>query len=462
MEELPVEVFLNEFSYEPIPKALEFYASGLTARQRLWLGGIRTRKTTSALKELTYHLMGFYPDWWNGYRYKRATSCLVATVKSTKTRDILQEYLLRGGLGFSKCFVRQVVDFERSLRAKSTGNAFDTLYIKNVFGSVSRLKFAAFSEKASAFQSDRFDFILLDETPDYLIYNELVGRTTKLDNEKTFIVLTMWPERGLNELTCFFLNNADKGVSKNDHFYMSSSWSDNPSLDEEEKQRLRATFPVWQIEAREHGIPFYGMGKIFTMKEEDILCDSVKIKPYFRFISGVDPSVTSNGRWGGVELAYDPAEGITYVLKDYKKTGITTLEHCYNLQATLRPSAPVIIDPAGSGEDLRTKETALDLFRKTTGLNIHKATKARGSKEACIDKVYRLNRSGNFKVLKSCHHFIDEFRHYVRDEKGKIIKKNDHVLDAFFYAFDALETMAAPENQAQNTVLYYQRSQGVL
>ena len=82
--------------YTPTPKAIEFYASGLTARQRLWLGAVRSRKTSAVAREVAYHARGEYPKDWAGYRYNRPVRIMVATVNMQKTRDVLQKYLLEG------------------------------------------------------------------------------------------------------------------------------------------------------------------------------------------------------------------------------------------------------------------------------------------------------------------------------------------------------------------------------
>jgi hypothetical protein len=37
------------------------------------------------------------------------------------------------------------------------------------------------------------------------------------------------------------------------------------------------------------------------------------------------------------------------------------------------------------------------------------------------------------KVFNSCQHWLDEFGIYRRDEKGKVVKKDDHLMDATRY-----------------------------
>lgn len=429
------QYFLND-SYIPTPKGLQFYASGLTARQRLLLGAVRSRKTSLVLKEVSCHLHGIYPKWWNGYRYNRPVRGLVGTVKAEKTRDVLQKYLLEGDPQFGLYpFIHKslIVDkYSGALR-----NSVNKLFVKHISGGISELKLSSFSEGASGLQSETFDFAHLDEAPDFDVYQEILYRTTSFGAYKTFVMLTMWPERGMDELVSFFMNKGSAGQSVEDHFYMNCSWADNPTLSEEEKIRLRQATPDYLLDAREHGIPVFGMGKVFQMKESDIIIEDFQIPDHFALIYGLDPAATSGGTYGAVLLAHDRDSDTVFVVKDYKRNNITPVEHHNNLLHLIPDWVPGISDPAGGGEDQHTRESTLDFFRRM-GRNLVVANKVKGRKEGVIDDILMRIRSGKFKVFKSCSNYLDEWRRYSRDDKGRIIKQNDHTLDASFYALDGL------------------------
>lgn len=53
--------------------------------------------------------------------------------------------------------------------------------------------------------------------------------------------------------------------------------------------------------------------------------------------------------------------------------------------------------------------------------------------EAGIHSVYRRMVSGRLKVFKSLGLWFEEYRLYRRDEKGKIVKENDHLMDCTKY-----------------------------
>ena len=55
--------------------------------------------------------------------------------------------------------------------------------------------------------------------------------------------------------------------------------------------------------------------------------------------------------------------------------------------------------------------------------------------EAGITEVWNLLVSGRLKVMASLHNWLREFRKYHRDDKGsgKIVKRDDHLMDATRY-----------------------------
>ena len=55
-----------------------------------------------------------------------------------------------------------------------------------------------------------------------------------------------------------------------------------------------------------------------------------------------------------------------------------------------------------------------------------KLEKGRYAKELAVDNVLERIRTGRFKVFNTCRKFMDEWRGYSRDDKGKIMKGRDH------------------------------------
>ena len=68
--------------------------------------------------------------------------------------------------------------------------------------------------------------------------------------------------------------------------------------------------------------------------------------------------------------------------------------------------------------------------------------------EAGIFAVWRRMVSGRLKVFKSLGPWFEEFRLYRRDENGKIVKDNDHLMDCMKYLILSGMAIAADEMTA--------------
>jgi hypothetical protein len=92
---------------------------------------------------------------------------------------------------------------------------------------------------------------------------------------------------------------------------------------------------------------------------------------------------------------------------------------------------------------MHTKEKTIDFLQNRSGLHLIKASKANNTKEAMIDEIYERIRGDRFKIFSTtkgvgCRHLVTEWRQYARDDNGLILKKNDHCIDALFYALNGL------------------------
>lgn len=459
--------------YKPTDKMLVYYRAGLDARERMILGGNRTGKTYGVLVELYFHLTGLYPDWWNGYRFTRPINALEASISAELTRDILQSNLFKGAIDGS---VPAIVH-ESLIVSKTHINlpgAFGTVMLPHVSGGFSTLYLKAFKQGASSFQGVKFDWIHLDESVGYDVYQEALMRTASFTDTRTLLNVTMWPEKGMDETVCHFMNGAfedgrvesiePERIYKN-RFYMHIGWDDNPYLPEEEKQRLSDSVPAWQLEARKNGIPIFGHGKVFIQPESEIFIKPFDLRDqrysHFAYVYGLDPSVTSGGTWGFVLLAYDKDNDFVYASRDYKLSNVTPSEHASNMSRIIPfITCNGMCDPAGAGENQHSKESTIEFLQNTAGLHLIMAKKTNGAKESVIDSLYERIRRGKFKIMydpetnTGCINLVKEWRQYSRDEKGQIIKKNDHCIDALFYAYNGLSN-AYTENYSFYTSKFY-------
>lgn len=476
-EEREIDDLINLTYYTPTEKMMRYYAAGLKARERMILGGNRTGKTYGVLVECYFHLTGLYPDWWPGYRFTRPINALEASISAELTRDILQANLFKGAIDGS---VPPIIH-ESMIIDKTHINlpgAFGTVMIPHVSGGYSTLYLKAYKQGASSFQGVKFDWLHLDETVGYDVYQESLMRSASFDeNIRTLLNVTMWPEKGKDETVCHFMvkNQQDGQILEvdpeeiyNDRFYMHIGWDDNPYLPEAEKKRLENSIPAWQLEARKNGIPVFGQGKVFIQPESEFVIEPFDVHQprfsHFSYVYGLDPSVTSGGTWGFVLLAFDKDADIVYAIKDYKLSNVTPSEHASNISRILPFTyCPGMSDPAGAGENQHAKESTLDFLKNTSGLTLIKAVKANGTKEAVIDSLYERIRRGKFKIMfdpktnTGCSQLMREWRQYARDEKGRIIKKDDHCIDALFYGYNGIHN-AITKNYSLYTHQEYGRA----
>ena len=111
-----------------------------------------------------------------------------------------------------------------------------------------------------------------------------------------------------------------------------------------------------------------------------------------------------------------------------------------------------VVDPASRGRSQVDGEQLINIYWQC-GL---KLTPAINAVEAGIYSVWQLMSSGKLKVFRSLGNWLSEFRLYQRDQEGRIVKQNDHLMDATRYLImsgrDRMTTKPKPQPEE------YQRS----
>src|SRR4029453_4558197 len=72
------------------PKHLAFFKAGATYVERLFLAANRVGKTDAAAYEMTAHLTGQYPAWWEGRRFEGPISAWLAGKSAVPPRETTQ------------------------------------------------------------------------------------------------------------------------------------------------------------------------------------------------------------------------------------------------------------------------------------------------------------------------------------------------------------------------------------
>ena len=109
-----------------------------------------------------------------------------------------------------------------------------------------------------------------------------------------------------------------------------------------------------------------------------------------------------------------------------------------------------MIDTAARGRSQVDGKTLWKLY-EDEGLILHKANKA---VEAGLMEVLDRLSTGRLKIFSTLQHTLGELRLYRRDEKGRIVKENDHLCDGLRYACLKIGlAITRPAQQSTNSYL---------
>ena len=383
--------------------------------------------------EMSLHLTGQYPDWWDGRRFDRPIKAWAAGDTGKTVREILQSKLL-GAVGSWGTGLIPGDSITRIVRG--TGGVADTVeivYVRHVSGADSMLIFKSYDQRREAFQGTEQDVIWLDEEPPLDIYTECLMRTM---TNRGMIMLTFTPLYGMSEVVLLFLPSGQlpEGTSDlNGRFIVMATWDDAPHLDEAAKKELWASLPPYQRDARSKGIPQLGSGAIYPVPESDLLVDPFHIPPHWPRGYGMDVGWNNTACvWG----ALDRDSSTLYLYHEYKRSHAEPSLHSVAIQA-VGSWIPGFIDPASRG---RGQKDGSQLLNDYQNLGL-KLDLAENGVESGLYSVWNRMSTGRLKVFRSMGSWLMEFRLYRRDDKGRVVKENDHLMDAMRYLESRIEGM---------------------
>jgi hypothetical protein len=204
-----------------------------------------------------------------------------------------------------------------------------------------------------------------------------------------------------------------------------ASWQDAPHLSAEARAELEAAYLPHERDARTKGIPSLGAGAIYPVSESDVVCDPFEIPEWYRQCYGFDVGWNRTAAiWG----ALDPESDILYFYSEHYRGQAEPAVHAQAVLARGR-WIPGVIDPAARGRGQKDGEALLGIYKELS-LNIEKAD---NTIEAGIYAVWSRLSCGKLKAFKTLQNWLAEFRIYRRDEKGAVVKANDHLMDASRY-----------------------------
>jgi hypothetical protein len=188
---------------------------------------------------------------------------------------------------------------------------------------------------------------------------------------------------------------------------------------------MSKAFSPHELEARRNGTPTLGAGKIYDVPEEEILVNDFPIPDHFWLAYGLD---VGWNRTAAIWTAEDRDADVVYLWSEHYAGDAIPAVHATAIKA--RGHIPGVIDPASRGRNQVDGQRLLDLYAEA-GLDL---TTADNAVEAGILAVRERLVAGKLKVFRSLGNFVSEYRLYRRDEKGKVVKMRDHLMDAARYA----------------------------
>lgn len=416
-------------------KHMLFFKLGATTSTRGFIAGNRTGKTEGGGGyELTLHLTGRYPDWWEGARFDGPVRTWVAGDTSKTVCEILQQKLL-GDWGRFGTGLIPASDIGKHTSKTGVAQAVDTIQIRHYDedgtpDGWSKVTFKSYDQGREVFQGTEQDIIWLDEESNDSIRGECMLRLMTTDG---LLIETFTPLRGITPIVMQYLPGgavtdeiAADGVSQvEDKALVMAGWDDVPHLGEKEKRRMLAETPPHLRDARSKGIPSLGAGAIYPVPETEIKVPDFPIPEHWVRLYALDVGWNRTAAlWG----AWDKDTDIIYLVSEHYRGQAEPSIHVNAIQSrgkTLRG----VIDPAARGRSQRDGEQLLQNY-KDLGLHL---TLANNGVESGIYDVWQRLSSGRLKVFSSLSNFFTEYRLYRRDEKGRIVKENDHLMDDMRY-----------------------------
>jgi phage terminase large subunit-like protein len=378
------------------------------------------------------HLMGDYPDSYEGYKFDFPPLCWLLGYSMEKTRDLLQTALFGRMLGGK--FEGGLIPADHIISHESSGgttNAMRTVRVKHKLG-VSVVQFWSYAQGQHAIMGDVVDWFHVDEEPrDQKIRPQLLTRTINGDKGKGGRgIYTFTPENGRTDLVVKFMDDPDKS-----QFFMQKGWVDAPHINPEKAERLLGSYPTHQRDMRSKGTPMLGHGRIYDLSEDFITCDAFDIPKHFYVINGMD--FGWDHPQAHIQLCWDRDMDIFYVTKGIKMRQ-TSPDNAWGAVKKWADGVPSAWPLDGLQTEKGSGKQQMQYYTEA-GFNMldERATWEDGSNgvEAGLYEIRDLMSKGKFKVFAGLRDVLDEVSQYHRNEKGNIVKVGDDLWDAIRYAY---------------------------
>lgn len=383
-----------------------------------------------------YHLIGDYPEEWEGHKFDRPPLCWLLGFSGEKTRDLLQNKLfgrLRDG-EFEGGYISAdlIVDYKSMT---GTPGACREVRVKHVNG-ISICQFWSYSQGQHAIMGDVVDWYHKDEeAKDQTIFPQVLTRTLNGDGGKGGRgILTLTPENGKTELVCGFMDEEKPG-----QYMQTATWDDAPHMSEEQKKKILAAYPAYQRDMRSKGIPLMGSGLIYPVDEDKIKCDPFKIPEYWFVINGMD--FGWNHPQAHIQLVWDRDADIYYVVNAWKGAEKQPFE-AWHVVKPWAEGVPTAWPHDGLQHEKGSAKQQKDYYEEEGWLMLGEhATWPDGGNGvwAGIMELLNLMETGRLKVFSNLFEVFTEIREYhtktTINGNIEIVKLKEDLLDGIRMAY---------------------------
>ena len=454
------------FGIEHCPKHKAFFEAGANYLERVFMAGNRCGKSIAGAYEAACHATGIYPIWWTGRRFTKPTHGWAVGSTARATRDTAQKELI-GPIGAWGTGMIPKEKLGKYWALAGVPQGIDVIQVQHVSGGWSTIGFKNYEQPLQAFYGTALDWVWPDEECPQEYYNEMLIRTM---TTRGIIFNTFTPLKGLTPHVVRFAEQADylagaekligipdapkpedEGADARVEGYKTSKaiiqagWDDAPWLSEESKRQMEADTPLNMRAARRSGKPSMGSGNIYPIAIESIMVAPFEIPSYYKKMYALD---VGWNRTAALWAAIDPQTDTIYIYDEYYAAEQPPPVHAAAIRA--RGSwIPGVIDPASRG---RTQTDGRQLIQDYKDLGLH-LTPAINTVDAGISIGWQRMTMGSVKVFSTLHNFAKEFVLYRRDDKGRIVKENDHLMDTLRYIMNNFNRARSIE-QMRKTPVY--------
>ena len=425
------------------------------------LAANRIGKTVSTCYETSVHLTGQYPDWWEGKRFDKPITAMVAGESWGQVALVLQAELL----GTNDVKLRESIgtgtlprDTIRIDTMRSDGANCIGVEIRHTSGANSYLLFANYTQEVRQMQGFKLNLAVFDEQPPDDFFSEIVTRTATTQGQ---VLCSFTPLKGLNGLVSKFWNR-EEGYD-----FIRVAWTDVPEYDpwgepfllKETRAQLERDYLPHEREARIAGKPIMGQGAVFQIRSWPTYATGdyrFKEMPGLRRVIALDLGLV-NDRTVITLMYWHPDEQQAWLHTQIRVKGIDEANPVNYINHLLRPEVfgtPIVLpaDASTAGRYTMSSTSIRELFEQY-GLNVYPKPimnppdlqgRQTNHKSYGVNIMRQMLEAGTLQINDNCQDFLREAQNYYVDPQGRFSDPDDCIDSARYALIACLQGIAEP------------------